>query len=64
MSNQTITPKSLYDLISKGNSVHLVDVRTPAEFQEIHVDVAKNVPLDRLDPAALGLDAQSHKPFT
>jgi len=63
MSNQTITPKSLYDLISKGNSVRLVDVRTPAEFQEIHVDVAKNVPLDRLDPAALGLDAQSHHPL-
>jgi len=51
MSTQTITPKSLYNLISKGNSVHLVDVRTPAEFQEIHVDVAKNVPLDQLDPA-------------
>jgi rhodanese-related sulfurtransferase len=63
MSTQTITPKSLYDLISKGNSVHLVDVRTSAEFQEIHVDVAKNVPLDRLDPAALGLDAQSHQPL-
>ena len=63
MSTQTITPKSLYDLISKGNSVHLVDVRTPAEFQEIHVDVAKNVPLDRLDPATLGLDPQSNEPL-
>ena len=63
MSTQTITPKSLYDLISKGNSVHLVDVRTPAEFQEIHVDVAKNVPLDRLDPATLGLDPQSKEPL-
>ena len=63
MSTQTITPKSLYDLISKGNSVHLVDVRTPAEFQEIHVDVAKNVPLDRLDPATLGLNPQSKEPL-
>ena len=63
MSTQTITPKSLYDLISKGNSVHLVDVRTPAEFQEIHVDVAKNVPLDRLDPATLGLDPRSKEPL-
>ena len=63
MSTQTITPKSLYDLISKDNSVHLVDVRTSAEFQEIHVDVAKNVPLDRLDPATLGLDPQSKEPL-
>jgi rhodanese-related sulfurtransferase len=28
-------------------------VRTPVEFREVHVDFARNVPLDRLDPAAI-----------
>ncbi len=28
----------------------LVDVRTPAEFREVHTDVAVNRPLDQLDP--------------
>jgi rhodanese-related sulfurtransferase len=30
----------------------LIDVRTPVEFREVHVEFARNVPLDRLDPAA------------
>jgi rhodanese-related sulfurtransferase len=33
--------------------VELLDVRTPAEFEEVHVAFARNVPLDRLDPAAV-----------
>jgi rhodanese-related sulfurtransferase len=31
----------------------ILDVRTPAEFEEVHADVARNVPLDRLDPQTL-----------
>ena len=63
MSHQTITPQSLFELISQGKSVHLVDVRTPAEYQEIHVDVAKNVPLDRLNASELGIDPNSKEPL-
>ena len=37
--------------------VTLLDVRTPAEFQEVHIPQAKNLPLDKLDPA--GLDVSS-----
>jgi rhodanese-related sulfurtransferase len=44
----TITPKQLSDLNSSGKPVTLLDVRTPIEFQELHVDFAKNVPLDQL----------------
>jgi rhodanese-related sulfurtransferase len=44
----TITPKQLSDLKSSGKPVTLLDVRTPIEFQELHVDFAKSVPLDRL----------------
>lgn len=53
MSVPSITPVQLKDLFTAGKSIHLIDVRTPAEFQEVHVEFARNVPLDRLDPAAI-----------
>lgn len=49
----TITPQELAQRRSAGQRVELIDVRTPVEFREIHVDFARNMPLDRLDPAAL-----------
>jgi len=48
----TITPQKLAELRRQGN-VELIDVRTPVEFREVHVDFAQNVPLDRLDPGAI-----------
>jgi rhodanese-related sulfurtransferase len=45
----TISPTALADLRRKGEKVTLIDVRTPAEFGEVHVDFAHNIPLDRLD---------------
>ncbi len=33
--------------------VELIDVRTPAEFREVHLEIARNVPLDSLDPEAV-----------
>ncbi len=53
MTVSTISPARLAELCRQGKTIELVDVRTPAEFQEVHLDVARNVPLDRLDPAAL-----------
>lgn len=38
---------------SSGERVELIDVRTPIEFREVHVDFAHNVPLDRLDPRGI-----------
>jgi rhodanese-related sulfurtransferase len=52
-----ITAAELKDLCERGD-VELIDVRTPAEFGEVHVVGAKNVPLDRLDPNQLGGDKQ------
>ena len=46
----TISPTMLADLRRKGERLTLIDVRTPAEFGEVHVDGARNIPLDRLDP--------------
>ena len=53
----TISPTKLADLRRRDEHLMLVDVRTPAEYGEVHVDFAHNVPLDRLDPkeiSALG----------
>ncbi len=49
----TITPAELQTLLSRG-PVELLDVRTPLEFGEVQVVGAKNVPLDQLNPVALG----------
>jgi rhodanese-related sulfurtransferase len=53
MSASTISPAKFAELRKEGKSIELIDVRTPVEFREIHVDIARNVPLDQLDPAAL-----------
>ena len=52
MSIMTITPRQLAELC-KGGQIDLLDVRTPVEFRELHAAHARNVPLDRLDPAAV-----------
>ena len=49
----TISPATLADLRRRGEKVTLIDVRTPAEFGEVHVDFAHNIPLDRLDLQAV-----------
>lgn len=46
----TISPSLLSELRRRGDRVTLIDVRTPAEYGEVHVDGARNIPLDRLDP--------------
>ena len=45
----TISPALLNDLRRRGDTVTLIDVRTPAEFGEVHVDFARNIPLDALE---------------
>jgi len=55
----TVTPATLADRRRRGDTLTLIDVRTPAEYGEVHVDFAHNVPLDRLTPqdiAGLGGD--------
>jgi rhodanese-related sulfurtransferase len=49
----TITAAELQEKRAAGQYIDLIDVRTPLEFREVHVDFARNVPLDRLDPAKL-----------
>jgi rhodanese-related sulfurtransferase len=49
MSVKMISPSRLAELCRAGQP-ELIDVRTPAEFREVHVENARNVPLDQLDP--------------
>lgn len=53
MAPTTISATRLAELHRAGKKLDLIDVRTPVEFQEVHVEFARNVPLDRLDTAAL-----------
>jgi rhodanese-related sulfurtransferase len=53
MSIPIIKPQELAELCKAGKQVDLIDVRTPVEFREVHVEVARNVPLDQLDAAAM-----------
>lgn len=45
----TISPRQLFDAVQSGQAVELIDVRTPAEFREVHVGFARNQPLNQLD---------------
>ena len=53
MSIAVIKPHELAELSIEGKKIDLIDVRTPVEYREVHVEVARNIPLDQLDPAAL-----------
>jgi rhodanese-related sulfurtransferase len=62
MTNTTIDAAELQELLASANPPRLVDVRTPAEFETLHIDGAYNVPLDLLrehrDDIAGHLDQQ------
>jgi rhodanese-related sulfurtransferase len=49
----TISPAELAQLYGSGKRIDLIDVRTPAEFQEVHVEFAQNVPLTDLEPTGI-----------
>lgn len=54
----TLSPAAVAELCRGGKQL-LIDVRTPAEFEAVHAADAKNIPLDRLDAAALRTEMQS-----
>jgi len=49
---QSVSAKQLADVLG-APGVHLLDVRTPGEFESLRIAGAVNVPLDTLEPAAL-----------
>ncbi len=50
---ETISPAQLELLRQSGKPLELIDVRTPAEFREMHVAYAVNRPLEKLDPPSI-----------
>jgi rhodanese-related sulfurtransferase len=54
VSLRTVTPHALVAQQAAGRQVVLVDVRSPHEFEAEHARGAHHVPLDRLDPRAVG----------
>ena len=53
MSISVISPHDLAEVCKTCKAIEVIDVRTPMEFREVHLTVARNVPLDNLDPAAV-----------
>lgn len=53
MTVSTILPQELADHIGSDQSLKLIDVRTPAEFREVHAPAAENMPLDAIDLTTL-----------
>jgi rhodanese-related sulfurtransferase len=49
----SVSPAELAQRLATQPQPPILDVRTPVEFDEVHVPLARNVPLDRLDPRAL-----------
>lgn len=47
---KSISVNELQSLVEEHANVALIDVRTPVEFGEIHATMARNVPLDAIDP--------------
>ena len=45
---RTIAPGELNTLGQQGKQVHLIDVRSPAEYRSSHVSGAISMPIDEL----------------
>jgi rhodanese-related sulfurtransferase len=59
----TISPAVLAELRRSGRQIDLIDVRTPVEFREAHVEFARNIPLDQLSANALAHRDESSGPL-
>jgi rhodanese-related sulfurtransferase len=51
MSVSSISASGLAERYQSGQKLDLIDVRTPLEYEGVHVLFARNIPLDQLDPA-------------
>jgi rhodanese-related sulfurtransferase len=65
VSYSTISVNDLNQQLSAGRRIDVIDVRTPAEFREVHATIARNVPLESLDAARLvgDLNGSSTEPL-
>lgn len=61
----TITPTALQSLLAARPTLPVIDVRTPAEFEEVHAVPAVNLPLDTVSPEGVraAVRLESGEPF-
>ncbi len=59
---RTLTAVEVGEISADRAGIRLIDVRTPAEFQQIHAPEARNVPLDQLDPKRLAAEQGGDEP--
>jgi rhodanese-related sulfurtransferase len=59
----TIAPSEVADRRKRGESIEMIDVRTPVEFRTAHCPDARNIPLDRLDPASVMKNRPADRPL-
>ncbi len=62
---QTISPQKLNEQHQSTPTIEVIDVRTPVEYRQIHLEYARSIPLNQLDPAAVmqGRDPSSDTPL-
>ena len=53
---RTVAPVEIQNLLDSGYTLDLIDVRTPAEYREIHAVGALNIPLDEIEPERMLAD--------
>jgi rhodanese-related sulfurtransferase len=58
---KTISPVKLQALLAAQPNLPLLDVRTPVEFDEVHVPQARSIPLDEINPRELAGSGQVRK---
>ena len=63
MELATISPHELARRRQQHPDLELIDVRTPVEFRELRLEFARNVPLDRLDPAHIMQSRNTNAPL-
>ena len=65
MAVETRLPQDVFQLRQEGKKLHLIDVRTPAEFSAVHAEGAQLVPLDALDPREImsAMNAPASEPL-
>jgi rhodanese-related sulfurtransferase len=47
----TVSVNQLAELDGGQENIDVIDVRTPVEYREVHAAIARNAPLESLDPA-------------
>ena len=59
-ASTTISPAELRRMLTADPDVRILDVRTGAEFQQVHIQGSTNVPLDTLEEHTRELADTSH----